>query len=1549
MAERFTFIRDSFASWRPCRSGAAGRTRRPWIWVVFTTLCLVHHAIAVDAPPGISVPDSPGAADLLVKAADKEQQNQWRAAADLYEQIMNTYPRRVAPVTTDKDNGVFAYAGLVSVVQDHLAKWPLEGLDTYRSTYGAAAATKLAATDPHDAASLQQIFDRYFVTEAGKTAGLQLIAARMDAGQFRAAAWTGERLLASHPTLGARRGATLFATGLAEFFVGDMAAATAKSQELALKHAGETAAIGGHDVVMSDRLAQIISGPRPRPFTSADAADHWPTFNGPGGRGDVLPSLARPGLSPRPVLLNQPRLPSLAPQQKPAFEAEDQQDLLTGQLMGVMPVADGGELFFQDGRTLYALDADSGLPLPGWVQTFGVGQSGQFKADTFGRARGEQCTLTLTPNRVLAVMGQPDRIAPTMGQMTASDVRLICLDRATGKSIWTRSPADLPESSGVARTGEYDGTPLVAGADTVLIVARGSKGAQFEDCYVVALSLRTGEYQWSTYIGSANRPIDAEIGTGPHDNSQLSMAEGRVFVLSNLGTVAALDPTDGRLLWLNAYPRVADAADAAAAFMRNHMNNRAMTKPWAQNPVIVAGGNVFVLPSDGKNLLVYDAGSGREIKRIVNDDYDGMDVLLGVQNDWVVTTSDAGCFCIDWAHYDHDHSDDAIVAKHDNFDDTVPGVPNTVFGRGFVTTTDIFVPTRRRLYRIGFNRSGKVLETYPVRGAWGGDSNGQSAGNVLVTARNVVVAGSMRVDLYTDAELARKKYNDEVAAAPSDPAPRTRFAEVLFASGQADAALEKLNEAIDLIGGPKSPRSGTGRSQIFSTSLTFAQDAGRNAIAEINSFAGRYFDLAAVTADTPPEQATYRLARAAFDHDHHDYAGEVELCQQVLTDPVTRAVPLSDDITAGQAAKTAIDGAIAQDRASYATVEELARAALHAAADSHDADRLFAIADVYPNSAAAGDALKAAAAAMERSGDHASAVRTLSRMYAATTEGKARTALIEAIARNQLAMPDGVGPAIDRLSHGVQTPDLPMLAQPMPLPDGTVLENVSFATAVDRLRKLQTRAETAALPDIKVPARSRSHLKAFTADTSATIADVTLLLHAATGFDRSDRVVTWSLGTGLSIRAASLQGSPVNVEMPNPPVAIAWTGDVLRVWSPQSLVELDDEGKVHWRVSLGGLPAMSVSTGGQAFVDEAAPTEDTDSGQQLLLERRRRVNQFGLRINRVAVGINPPAAVELPRGPERMAYVRPVPNRVVIGTSIGRIFAIDSTTGKVVWASRPADHAVDQLLVNNRFTVARLNDTGGSQLLVLDTVDGHVIGRRKFGADGSATQLVNAALSEDATLAFTLFNRLMIKDLTEPWKDAPVELTGRPNSDSAPFVGLDQADQLLIHGGRVIALYDGGKFVRTRDLTSMNDPETPLATGADSAAVSLRLVGPRLFAAFDKSFRQYNLSDHSDHYAPEPYELDWVPRIRELLITRGDAVLVDAPADHGPNPLPFVRLLMYARYPANNHTTRESGKLDFDPMIQEPSGIVGWQAVDGGFVYLAGNQVLHRLAGAAEQ
>ena len=71
------------------------------------------------------------------------------------------------------------------------------------------------------------------------------------------------------------------------------------------------------------------------------------------------------------------------------------------------------------------------------------------------------------------------------------------------------------------------------------------------------------------------------------------------------------------------------------------------------------------------------------------------------------------------------------------------------------------------------------------------------------------------------------------------------------------------------------------------------------------------------------------------------------------------------------------------------------------------------------------------------------------------------------------------------------------------------------------------------------------------------------------------------------------------------------------------------------------------------------------------------------------------------------------------------------------------------------------------------------------------------------------------------------------------------------------------------------------------------------------------------------------------------------PANGGVRPADGLRSAPLGLYPASPTNSAQSGRLDFKVDLTDSAGITGaWQAVDGGFYFLTGDQKLHILRGA---
>ena len=227
------------------------------------------------------------------------------------------------------------------------------------------------------------------------------------------------------------------------------------------------------------------------------------------------------------------------------------------------------------------------------------------------------------------------------------------------------------------------------------------------------------------------------------------------------------------------------------------------------------------------------------------------------------------------------------------------GMPQpTIRGRPFLSADSLFVPTIWHLETVTL-RNGSRQYPYPRDRAW---SEEEEPGNVLATSEYLVVAGPSRVTVYTDMDMAIKRLDAAIAAAPNDPDPRLRYAEVMFVSRKLDVALAKLDEAIQLLGGRQAMAPGANRERVFTDALTFAQKLARPASGSSGATASSseqaamingLFDRAFDAAHTPGQQLNLRLSRADYAESVQDPATELRMYQEILASADMRAITVA--------------------------------------------------------------------------------------------------------------------------------------------------------------------------------------------------------------------------------------------------------------------------------------------------------------------------------------------------------------------------------------------------------------------------------------------------------------------------------------------------------------------------------------------------------------------------------------------------------------------------------------------------------------------------------
>ncbi len=342
--------------------------------------------------PGVYVKDSATASDKFELAKRMERLKEWHKSADVYQEILRNFRDPVVPTATDNDQKPITYSGVTLAVRDRLCQWPEEGLAVYRTRFEPAAAAMLDKARADDPEVLQKILNLYFVTETAKKAGIRLMDLNLEGGDFAGAAWVGELLLQKHPTLGRaginpsaqERAGVLFRTAIAYHLSGSAADAAKHLADLKATYPNEQAKIGGRDVNMVVELQDQLQ--RKAPIAASRTADSWRTFGGDETRNLMASASVLPTAQIYSIDLTQGR---------PAQEQSANPD--------IMPVIDRGELFFQDGLRVFAVHLESGVPLPGWQQSYSQ-SNGQYivpvpARDTFppeqpGMQRHRACTAS---------------------------------------------------------------------------------------------------------------------------------------------------------------------------------------------------------------------------------------------------------------------------------------------------------------------------------------------------------------------------------------------------------------------------------------------------------------------------------------------------------------------------------------------------------------------------------------------------------------------------------------------------------------------------------------------------------------------------------------------------------------------------------------------------------------------------------------------------------------------------------------------------------------------------------------------------------------------------------------------------------------------------------------------------------------------------------------------------------------------------------------------------------------------------------------------------
>ena len=1216
------------------------------------------------AADGVYVQDSTAALDRFALAERLVGLGEFPRAAEVYQEATDELGRQLVAARSTDDGEVYQYRPVSLAVRERLAAWPIEGRDAYRDRY-AAEAERLLEEAPDDAA-LADVIERFFLTAAAADATRTLVDRRLAQGDFLAAAGLAETMLEGHPDLASieldgtpARAALLLRAALARHLAGDAGPATAWADALRAEFpdaagtvAGERRGLAG---VATAVLAEAV------PPRDAPPAGRWPTLGGDDDRSrlaDVSPGTLAPmfvvdhaDLAPPGDRAN--RRPRRGTQQIYAGARQ------LAQMAGVFPAVADGQAYWTDNARLYAINLDSRLPPPAWLAAHPAGEDGTAGAyavagEAWQTPRGAALAPVLDGERLYALLARPDdRLDAEAGNPSTAEPQLVALDRRDGRELWKTTARDaagaegLPEEAAQAlAASQLAGNPVVAGG-LVWNLAKTDprRGGQFEQTHLLALDADTGDLRHAVYLATASqdRLRYHQQAMLAEPDPLLSASGGTVYAPTGRGALAAVSAADGRVRWINLYGRIPAERRAGVDRLRDRRRGTAIAGggtagsratpalPFHVSAPIVEDGRVFYRPPDAEAILIYDAADGRRLARVPvqpPQDVLGRDpvrTLLAVEGDRLFAFGGDTAFCLRWPNLVEADAAGAFdlleatdwcywTAKYTPAPDGAGagrGGVESIVGRPAVTRTHVLVPTVDGLAAVRIDtgawddtRLGEARRwsSLPPGEPYGGAADDREpgppsaadvAGNVIAVGERVIVAGQRSLAVLADRSAVRQRLEARRRENPHDPAPVLTLAEVEGVAGEWRAAADLLREAADLPGG---------RDAAFETALNLARSQSQPGAA------AALLRLAEDLATRPRQHVRARLASARRPDPLGGDAERVAALQEILAEPSWRDVPVDDGEgpagrrTAGDLARERIAAVVADvGPGPYAEVEQAARAALDDAGD--DPDALRRVADVYPNSSAAEEALdqlKDAALKADRPDLARRALRESAILARERGDPAAPPRLEAEIARLDAADPRGLPAAAARMRRVARLfPTAP--APEMALADGERLPRVPAAELAADLTGRVLAAEENRLPAADVSADAA--LPPFDVDPAAVVEDVAAIVPQAAGMARGDRVLLARADGAIAVHRFGEREPTATLDAPAGFAGAAgWVGDDVVIWGEAGAARFGPGGEERWRwtpADLSGDGAAVEAVAVTADRPDEPPSQDDGAAAQL--------------------------------------------------------------------------------------------------------------------------------------------------------------------------------------------------------------------------------------------------------------------------------------------------------------------------------------------------------------
>lgn len=750
----------------------------------------------------VYVDDAPAARDVLLRLDDLIAQGSIREAVREVQQVLDTNAERVLPSSTDE--GLFV--SVRTVLRQRLIDDPAL-LAAYRETIEPEAASLL------ERSRLEELVRTRVLTPSGYEGVLRLAQLHVEAARFEAALRTLQELV-GHPDFNQRR---------------DDAIALARLIARYIEH-------DGAEALMQQWNAGVVLE-RIEPPSWIDR---------PGlGAMSVGPDTNIAGIVPRPLASV-----SLSPIQAPEPSAQDAGFVprrgvadRDGGVNWTLPAAMGDVVYTNDGDTITAWDRFT------LRQVWRVARRQEQSDDLFqqieirrrqSRRIEDASEVTVYGDRIIAVTGL------AISGTRQGDGRAHCIDRHSGRVIWSVDPAELdPQLS----DGSIRGPAEVVEGTVVFAVRKSARERRIVSVYLVGLDIEDGSLKWTRLIGSAGA---LPFQTSARFAERLSSGRGLIFRGDEIGIIAAVRADNGQVQWVRRYPS-----------FRLYDND--VRPAWASTGPVVRDNSVFAISPDREQVVRLDAETGARLGQIDASRLGEPFYLLATRSHLVAV----GESRLAWMRFDEFPRGRVELSEELG--------PPAVVGRASVAGERVVVPRDGFITTID-TASGEEVDTAVDR-----------AGNVLALDGQLLVADRDSLHSYMVWEVASELLAQRVEDDPDNPVPAATLAELAYRAGKFDRIIESVDLALATIARDPQAHEST-RAALFQAVLDMLDpDSSRQSqgaqtrITDLSTLMALSERLEAL-AEQPEELVAHRLIEARLREAGGQPARAVESLQEILAD-----------------------------------------------------------------------------------------------------------------------------------------------------------------------------------------------------------------------------------------------------------------------------------------------------------------------------------------------------------------------------------------------------------------------------------------------------------------------------------------------------------------------------------------------------------------------------------------------------------------------------------------------------------------------------------------